>query len=86
MDLMKEVRGRIVWAMMGFYGLYHGISEIVIRYGVEMLGMEEITTMFNGWIVELVERSWVIPWFLIIVGAWMICASMFYNIEYYKNK
>jgi hypothetical protein len=78
---MSEIRGRIVWGMIGFFALSNGIEELIMRLGIDTFGKEKIMTIFSDWIVELIERSWFIPWFLVVLGAGMILVAMFSKVE-----
>lgn len=81
---MTEIKGRIVWAMIGMYALQSALEELLLRWADSKLGHDEVVKVFTDHLESLADRPSWIPWFMLLFGIGMIVMPLFSRLEIKK--
>lgn len=55
--MMQEIRGRIVWAIIGFFALGQALETLLVQYCLNVLGHTKILVLTEEWITGVFEYS-----------------------------
>lgn len=78
---MREIRGRIVWAMIGMYALHNALETLLLQRADSNLGRDATLKVFADHLDSFADRPSWIPWVMLLFGLGMIVVPMFSKVD-----